>query len=144
MSPRPRPSSLSRPPRVLPPGAGETLRVLDGEAPFEAGAGDGDETSALTPGAQREVLHAGAGAVGSWGQAHGYVNVNVSESRGRVLVVASPRAREERILLALAAMLATGPVSSTELTAAVQLPGARHGLQVDPRTPPSSDERPAA
>ena len=57
------------------------------------------------------------------GHAHGYANVG--DERGRLLVMASPPASEERVFLELASMLATGPDGSTELTSALRLLGAR-------------------
>ncbi len=155
--PRPRPST-PRPTKLLPPGGGRALRVLDETAIFKVGAGDGqgalsvveidcppgggvpphahdgadhvlyvlEGTFAVTLDGRRELLAPGACAVVPRGHAHGYANAG--EGRGRVLVIASPPAAEERVFLELAAMLAAGPGGSAEMAAAIRLLGARHGL----------------
>jgi quercetin dioxygenase-like cupin family protein len=162
MPPRPRHAPTPRPTKLLPPGGGEVLRVLDEVATFKVTARDGDGalsvmeldcppqggvpphahdgadhvlyvldgTFAVTLDGRRELLAPGAVAVIPRGHAHGYVNVG--EGRGRLLVVASPPASEERVFLELAAMLAAGPGGTAELSSALRLLGARHGLRAEP------------
>ena len=166
MPPRPRPVPALRPSKLLPPGGGDTLHVLDELATFKVTAGDGqgafslveleclpgggvpvhthdgadhvlyvlEGTFAVTLGGRRETLAPGACAVIPRGHAHGYANVG--DERGRVLVMASPPATEERVFLELASMLATGPDGSTELTSAIRLLGARHDLALPLEPPP--------
>jgi quercetin dioxygenase-like cupin family protein len=168
MSPRPRPVPTLRPPKLLQPGAGEALHVLDEVATFKVSAGDGrgalsvlelecppgggvplhthdvadhvlyvlDGVFALTLDGRRETMRPGACAVIPRGQAHGYVNVG--EGRGRLLVIATPPASAERVFLELAAMLATGPNGSRDMTSAIRLLGARHDLALPPITDPPS------
>lgn len=168
MPPRPRPVPSLRPPKVLPSGGGETLHVLDEQATFKVTAEDGqgafslleldcppgggvplhahavadhalyvlEGTFALTVDGRREALEPGACALIPRGHAHGYANVG--DGRGRLLVIATPPASEERVFLQLAAMLATGPDGSAELTSAIRLLGARHDVTLPPDAPPAS------
>ena len=173
MPPRPRPVPTLRPSKVLPPGGGETLHVLDELATFKVTAGDGQGafslveldcppgggvpvhahavadhvlyvlagTFAVTLDGRRDTLTPGACAVIPRGHAHGYANVG--DERGRLLVMASPPASEERVFLELASMLATGPGGSTELTSAIRLLGARHDLSLPLAEEPPPDPPPA-
>ncbi|MGZ8378986.1 MAG: cupin domain-containing protein [Gemmatirosa sp.] len=169
MPPRPRPAPTLRPPKVLQPGGGEALHVLDEVATFKVTAGDGqgalsllelecppgggvplhahdvadhvlyvlDGAFALTLDGRRETMLPGACAVIPRGHAHGYANVGAG--RGRLLVIATPPASEARVFLELAAMLATGPGGSSELTSAIRLLGARHDVSLPPTPePPAS------
>jgi quercetin dioxygenase-like cupin family protein len=171
MPPRPRPVPTLRPSKLLQPGGGEPLHVLDGVATFKVTAADGrgalsvleldcptgggvplhahdvadhvlyvlDGVFALTLDGRRETMRPGACAMIPRGHAHAYVNVG--EARGRLLVIATPPASESRVFLELAAMLATGPDGSTELTSAIRLLGARHDVVLPPtpeQPPPTS------
>ena len=169
MPPRPRPVPTLRPSKVLPPGGGETLHVLDELATFKVTAGDGQGAFSLVeldcpPGGGVPVhAHAAAdhvlyvlagtfavtldgrrdtltpGACAVIPRGHAHGYANVGDERGRLLVMASPPVSEERVFLELASMLTTGPGGSTELTSAIRLLGARHDLSL-----PLAEEPPPA